>query len=577
MVEFKTPAVYVQEIPGFTNSVVEVETAVPAFIGYTEFAAQGAKSLRDVPFRISSMFEYQTFFGGAPKTQFDIADQSVFDLRTANVAPTNTSSFVLTEPNTTPADVDKDSYIAHSRYYLYYALRLFFDNGGGACYIVSVGSYADQIKKDDLSTGLQLLVAEPEPTMIVVPDAMSLARQDATVLEQAILLQCSTLRSRVAILDVFAGDTKINDNKPIDKFRDGIGTVGLDYGAAYYPWIETAIVETSDIDVSFLTPKALETVVGKLNDYVHALPDAKSQAMLGKYVTDLAPALTATPAATAGAATAAAPAGAPAAPVPAAAGAPAAAPAAAAAPAPAGTVVAPAAQVPVLTPAQQLAQKQTKAQAHNTLFSTVPFYRQLMDALLDKVNLFPPSGAIAGVYARTDFTRGVFKAPAGTSIISAVRPVVAITDDDQADLNVPLDGKAVNAIRALPGSGVMVWGARTLNGNSQDTRYVNVRRTMIMLEQSIKYAAQAFMFEPNTATTWVSVESMINNFLMNQWKAGALFGATPAQAFNVAVGLGVTMTADDILNGLMNVMVKVAVVRPAEFIVLTFQQTMPSA
>ena len=90
----------------------------------------------------------------------------------------------------------------------------------------------------------------------------------------------------------------------------------------------------------------------------------------------------------------------------------------------------------------------------------------------------------------------------------------------------------------------MVWGARTLNGNSKDTRYINVRRTMIMLEQSIKNAAQAFMFEPNTATTWVSVESMINNFLLNQWKAGALFGATPAQAFSVAVGLGLTMTAE---------------------------------
>jgi hypothetical protein len=200
-----------------------------------------------------------------------------------------------------------------------------------------------------------------------------------------------------------------------------------------------------------------------------------------------------------------------------------------------------------------------------------------MDALLDAVNLLPPSGAIAGVYARTDFTRGVFKAPAGTSILSAVKPAIAISDLDQQDLNVPLDGKAVNAIRTVPGYGVMVWGARTLNGNSQDTRYVNVRRTMIMLEQSIKNAAQAFMFEPNTATTWVSVESMIRNFLTNQWKAGALFGATPAEAFSVGVGLGVTMTSDDILDGLMNVMVKVAIVRPAEFIVLTFQQTMPAS
>jgi uncharacterized protein len=576
MAQYKTPAVYINEISGFTNSVVEVETAVPAFIGYTQIAAQGAKSLFNRPLRISSMFEYATYFGGPPTTRFDIADGKPWDLRPAAIAPVNTTSFAFAEPNTTSPELG-DNAVLHSRYYLYYAIRLFFDNGGGACYIVSVGDYSAKITRDQLKSGLDLLTAEPEPTMIVVPDAMSLARQDAINLQTQMLLQCSTMKSRVAILDVFAGDVPINDVtlSPIDNFRNGIGTVGLDYGAAYYPWIETSIVESSDVDISYLTTAALQTVIANLKSFVTGLPSwqptldpttfQKSQAMLTQFVNDLAsfaPAPPPAPAATA--------------PAPASAGtSPAPAPAATATTPPAAVATTTPAAAPIAPPPQQLTPKQQ--QAHDALLNTVPFYQQLMDALLDAINELPPSGAIAGVYARTDFTRGVFKAPAGTSILSAVKPMTTVTDDSQQDLNMPLDGKAVNAIRSMPGSGVMVWGARTLNGNSQDTRYINVRRTMIMLEQSIKNAAQAFMFEPNTASTWVSVESMINNFLLNQWKAGALFGATPAQAFSVAVGLGLTMTSDDILDGYMNVMVKVAVVRPAEFIVLTFQQTMPTA
>jgi hypothetical protein len=189
----------------------------------------------------------------------------------------------------------------------------------------------------------------------------------------------------------------------------------------------------------------------------------------------------------------------------------------------------------------------------------------------------PPSAAFAGVYARTDNTVGVFKAPANTGIASVLSPTVAISHDDQEDLNVPLDGKAVNAIRTFPGRGTLIWGARTLDGNSQDWRYVNVRRTLIMLEQSIKLAIEAYVFAPNDASTWVSVRSMIGNFLNNQWKVGALAGSKPADAYNVSVGLGSTMTANDILDGYMRATVAVAVVRPAEFIVITFQQKMQTS
>jgi hypothetical protein len=116
-----------------------------------------------------------------------------------------------------------------------------------------------------------------------------------------------------------------------------------------------------------------------------------------------------------------------------------------------------------------------------------------------------------------------------------------------------------------------------LDGNSQDWRYVNVRRTLIFIEQSIKFAAKAYVYEPNDANTWVLIRSMISSFLNDLWKAGGLVGTTPDQAFSVEVGLGSTMTPNDVLDGVMRINVKVAISRPAEFIVITFQQKMQEA
>ncbi|MDN3644577.1 phage tail sheath C-terminal domain-containing protein, partial [Lutimonas halocynthiae] len=132
-------------------------------------------------------------------------------------------------------------------------------------------------------------------------------------------------------------------------------------------------------------------------------------------------------------------------------------------------------------------------------------------------------------------------------------------------------------IRAFTGRGILVWGARTLDGNSNDWRYINVRRTLIFIEQSVKDAAKAFVFEANDANTWVNVQSMIENFLTDIWKQGGLVGPKAEDAFSVSVGLGTTMSNNDIQLGIMRVMVKVAVSHPAEFIEITFQQEMQKA
>jgi hypothetical protein len=139
------------------------------------------------------------------------------------------------------------------------------------------------------------------------------------------------------------------------------------------------------------------------------------------------------------------------------------------------------------------------------------------------------------------------------------------------NLNVdPTSGKSINAIRYFTGKGVLIWGSRTLAGNDNEWRYVPVRRFFNFAEESIKKGTEWVVFEPNDANTWARVKAMIENFLLKQWRAGALAGAKPEHAFFVKVGLGVTMTALDILEGRMNIEIGMAVVRPAEFIILKF-------
>jgi uncharacterized protein len=142
-------------------------------------------------------------------------------------------------------------------------------------------------------------------------------------------------------------------------------------------------------------------------------------------------------------------------------------------------------------------------------------------------------------------------------------------------MNIDADtGKSVNAIRAFSGKGILVWGGRTLDGNSNEWRYISVRRFFIMVEESVKKATAQFVFEPNDANTWVKIRAMIENYLTLLWRQGALAGAKPEHAFFVKVGLGQTMSAIDILEGRLIVEIGMAAVRPAEFIILRFMHKM---
>jgi len=188
------------------------------------------------------------------------------------------------------------------------------------------------------------------------------------------------------------------------------------------------------------------------------------------------------------------------------------------------------------------------------------------------VLLITPSGAIAGVYAAVDSTRGVWNAPANITLNSVVRPSLRISEEQQGPINVPIDGKAINVIRDFVGRGPVVWGARTLDGNSMDWRYVNVRRTIVYIETWIKAALGDYVSATNDATTWRTVVRRVSDFLQDMWRQGGLSGVKASDAFGVQCGLGSTMTGADILEGRLILLVTVAVIRPAEFIELTFTQ-----
>ena len=474
---YKTPGVYIEEITKFPPSIAPVETAIPAFIGYTSKADD--KALNDLklkPKRISSMVEYEKYFGG-PQMEEKIGV----------TVQQNKENDIITVLGAVADVADAD----RSKHLMYYALQLYFANGGGPCYIVSVEKYKSTfgtaLVETELSKGLEALVKEDEPTLIIFPEAQSLSIADFKTLHDAALQQCADLQDRFVIMDVHGDDLSLSnpDTSLLDavkNFRDdGISTNNLKYGAAYAPNIETVL------------------------DF--AFDETKTEVII---VTN-------------------------------------------------GTAAAGVNLDTLITGSD----KNNRA------------YEQAKAAIRDMPCKMPPASAMAGIYASVDNSRGVWKAPANVSVSSVIKPTIQFSSADHGQMNVDVTaGKSVNAIRYFVGKGTLVWGARTLAGNDNEWRYVNVRRFFIFTEESCKKATEQFVFEPNDANTWVRVQAMIENFLTVLWRQGALQGVKPEHAFYVAVGLGKTMTALDILEGRMIVEIGMAAVRPAEFIILRFSHKM---
>jgi phage tail sheath protein FI len=480
---FRTPGVYIREIAKFPPSVVPVETAIPAFIGYTANTNYQGENLTHRPMAINSFLEFEQIFGPAP---------AITGL-TVTVDADGTVTGGISDPN--QGDL--------ARFRMAYALRHFYDNGGGRCYVISIGDYSvpnagASTIRDNYIAGLDALAKEDEPTLIVLPDASGMSSTSGVpadyfgVLTQA-LSQCATLGDRFLICDLWDGDEPGRDG--IEAFRNGIGTRDLKYGAVYHPYIRTTLAWNWDEDGITISQPSVREADGSIG--LNSNPSVS--------LTQL--------------------------------------------------------QINETTPTT----------VNTALYATV---RQSLDRY---TVILPPSAAVAGIYATVDRTRGVWKAPANESLTSVKSLTVNIDNSLNDFMNVHTTGKSINALRFFTGKGYLVWGARTLAGNDNEWRYVSVRRFFNMAEESIKKATEPFVFEPNDANTWVKVKAMIENFLTIQWRAGALTGAKPDDAFYVRVGLGITMTAQDILEGRMNVEIGMAVVRPAEFIILKFSHKMQEA
>lgn len=190
---------------------------------------------------------------------------------------------------------------------------------------------------------------------------------------------------------------------------------------------------------------------------------------------------------------------------------------------------------------------------------------QVFDRTSNKADFIPPSGAVLGVYARTDISRGVHKAPANETVFCTGLSV-GYTKAEQDILN----PAGVNLIRAIPGQGIRIWGARTASSNSS-FKYVNVRRLFIYVEESIKANTNWVVFEPNDVALWQRVQMTIANFLDNMWRSGMLAGASASEAYFVEIGPS-TMSRDDIMNGRLICNIGIAPSRPAEFVVFRVTQ-----
>ena len=190
---------------------------------------------------------------------------------------------------------------------------------------------------------------------------------------------------------------------------------------------------------------------------------------------------------------------------------------------------------------------------------------QVYDRSSSRNDFIPPSGAIMGIYARTDVTRGVHKAPANESVY-ATGLSVNYTKAEQDILN----PEGINLIRSFPGQGIRVWGARTASSNSA-FKYINVRRLFIYVEESIKANTNWVVFEPNDTTLWNRVNLTISGFLNNLWREGMLVGASEAEAYFVEIGQS-TMSRDDIASGRLICNVGISPSKPAEFVVFRVTQ-----
>lgn len=660
---YKTPGTYVRDLTPPQPADPVLETALPAFIGYTEkLKDSDGNPLIWVPTRIRDLDHFEQIFGGNHRPSgYEIV-----------VDPNKDNEIISAKP----AD----------RYFLHESLQQYFDNGGGDCFIVAIGSYGDTVTlgspegpgSGGFLRGLKTLEKVPEVTLILFPDAVELfSPGELGQLQMATMTHCAAMKNRFMVADLMELGSK---KESVEAFRDHTGINYLKYGGAFYPWLYSTYNHTfryrelrvfnqsgetiddysifsSDTDgetaakhrkmvedilaaekhmidliAGIRVPVITRESIDQLSEYweqLLALPffgDSEDEGKLHwdavRFLADLAlvmkrlenslsdpleeiifdkksggvfrdqiellisllkagsdhhhlfvhkthdeiDALFAELNGTN------------------------------------WISVAMVKDIQAFTEWSQVEQDEGKVlfsafiarisaseayfqneflglvqsalsletAAEEILFSGHPFFAEVIRRLSLEMKKLPPSGAVTGVMARTDRQRGVWKAPANEALEATLGPVIVFDDYDQETFNVHHTGKSVNIIRALRGRGVRIWGSRTLDGNSNEWRYIPVTRYFAFVEDFVSQVAEPYVFESNDANTWMQLRLQLNNFFTTHWRSGALAGTSTDEAFFVAVGLGETMTAQDILEGRMIVEIGLAVARPAEFIIVRY-------
>lgn len=615
----QTPGVYISEINQLASTIAKTSTAIPVFIGFTEISQTGA-------LKINGMMEFEQFFGKAFTTTFRmVANQ--------------------------PAIPDR-------RYFLYDSIQLYFQNGGGPCYILSAGTYTAPIVdsglvKAALESRLNELQHLDEVTLVVVPDShfqfddgvhstvQTLTSADYSSVINNALTTCANLTDKFLLMDYQTTQTTATEQ------RDAISaTTELKHGAVYYPWLiqqrtqnvsfsslNGSVASGTSIETDFLNVKSdvdglsanfggfqtvnslkkgftdlkdlatsdskfwnviryLYGLVLKLdqvalldstlsnykNNLIHDISLIRTIKRLYRFkkiaestVQNAIPLLSA--------------------------------PSSVWFIEPTDTYtnytdvendlqllagyVAGTTRSELLDDLESgsvvdLQQIYTAIsglfelarykydQLEKTLFSTDSAYASIKTSIQQYLKQVPSQGAVVGAYCKNDRDRGVWKSPANMAILGIEKPVVEVSNREQDSLNVDANtGKSINVIRTFTGKGSIIWGARTLAGNDAEWRYVSVRRFFNFAEKSIKKSLESLVFEPNNPRTWVKIKAMVTSFLVEQWKAGALAGTKIEEAFFIEIGPNTTTNAE-LLAGIINVQIGMAVARPAEFIVVEF-------
>lgn len=230
-------------------------------------------------------------------------------------------------------------------------------------------------------------------------------------------------------------------------------------------------------------------------------------------------------------------------------------------------------------PGSVLSQVQTEKSRIDSTYAALYYPWVIVDNPLARVGdetipreiALPPSGFVCGIYARSDVNRGVFKAPANEIVRGALRYDMEINFAQQQELN----PQGINCLRFFPGRGNRVWGARTASSDPE-WKYVNIRRYFNYLERSVDIGTQWAVFEPNGERLWTNVRETVSSFLFNEWRSGALLGASPQEAFFVRCDRS-TMDQNDLDNGRLICLVGVAAIKPAEFVIFRVGQKLADA